>query len=154
MPSTTGVSVSPVLWKSCNQIPLAFKARFCGNSVSSEDPQAGKPDVGFSTFTTVKERLWYYCSPVCRSPTWWVWDLILSWLCPSYHLAVASLPLDMEYIFLIGSNILLSMVVQQLVVILVLSQDEMSARSSTPPSETGKTTFTLITDFQTIKVAK
>ena len=56
--------------------------------------------------------------------------------------------------FLIGSSILLSMVVQQLVVILVLSQDEMSARSSTPPSETGKTTFTLITDFQTIKVAK
>ena len=53
--------------------------------------------------------------------------------------------------FLIGSIILLSMVVQQLVVTLVLSQDEMSARSSTLPSETGKTTFNLITDFQTMK---
>ena len=80
--------------------------------------------------------------------------MILLWLCPSYSLAVASsLSLDMEYIyiFLIGSIILLSMVVQQLVVTLVLSQDEMSARSSTLPSETGKTTFNLITDFQTMK---
>ena len=110
--------------------------------------------MGFRTFTTVKELLWYYRSPVCGSPTWWVWDLILLWLCPSYSLAVASsLSLDMEYIytFLIGSIILLSMVVQQLVVTLVLSQDEMSARSSTLPSETGKTTFNLITDFQTMK---
>ena len=32
--------------------------------------QAGKPDVGFRTFTTVGEFLWYYCSSVCRSPTW------------------------------------------------------------------------------------
>ena len=32
------------------------------------DPQAGEPDVGLRTFTTVRELLWYYCSPVCRSP--------------------------------------------------------------------------------------
>ena len=51
----------------------------------------------------------------------------------------------------VGSSILLPMVVQQLVVTLVLSQDEMSARSSTLPSETGKTTFNLITHFQTMK---
>lgn len=37
---------------------------------------------------------------------------------------------------LVGSNILLSMVVPQLVAILVLSQEEMSTRSSTPPSWT------------------
>ena len=55
------------------------------------------------------------------------------------------------FFFLIGSSILLSMVVPQLVVTLVLSQDEMSARSSTLPSETGKTTFNLITHFQTMK---
>ena len=45
--------------------------------------QAGKPDIGFRTFITVGELLWYYCYPVCRSPTWWVWDLILLLLCPS-----------------------------------------------------------------------
>ena len=65
----------------------------------------------------------------------WVWDLILSWLCPSYCLTVASsLSLDVEYLFLAGSGILLAMVVQQLVVILVFSQEEMSAHPSTLPS--------------------
>ena len=69
----------PVLWKSNNQIPLAFKVRFPGDFQSLlSDPQAGMPDVGFRTFTTVGKLLWYYCSPVCGSPTWWVWDLILS----------------------------------------------------------------------------
>ena len=53
---------------------------------------------------------------------------------PSYRLAGASpLPLEVGYIFLVGSNILLLMVVQQQVVILKFSQ-KMSARSSTPPS--------------------
>ena len=43
---------------------------------------------------------WHYCSPVCVSPTGQVRDLILSWLCPSYHLTVASsLPLDLGYLF-------------------------------------------------------
>ena len=45
-----------------------------------------------------------------------------------------SLPLDVEYLFLVDSGILLSMIVQQLVVILVLSKEEMSAHPSTPPS--------------------
>ena len=61
--------------------------------------------------------LWYYCSPVCGSPTQWVWNLNLLWLFPSYCLAIAySLSLDMGYLFLVGSSILLSMDVQQLVV--------------------------------------
>ena len=52
---------------------------------------------------------------------------------PSYHLAGASpLPLDVGYLFLVGSNILLSKVIQQRVVILELLQ-EMSA-SPSPPS--------------------
>ena len=76
----------PVLWKSCNQISLAFKVRFPGDS----QPQAGKTDVGFRTFTTVGELLWYYFSPVCGSPTHQEWDLILLWLCPFYCLSVAS----------------------------------------------------------------
>ena len=64
----------PVLWKFYYQILLVLKARF---PVPLSDPQVGKPDMGFRTFTIVHELLWYYCSPVCGSPTWQVWDLIL-----------------------------------------------------------------------------
>ena len=54
---------------------------------------------------------------------------------PSYHLAGASpLLLDIEYLFLVGSNNLLSTVVQQQVVILEFSQEKMSTHPSTPPS--------------------
>ena len=54
---------------------------------------------------------------------------------PLYHLIVASsLSFDVGYLFLVGSNVLLSMVVQQLVVILVFLQMEMSAHPSTRPS--------------------
>ena len=44
-----------------------------------------------------------------------------------------SFVLGVRYLFLVGSSILLSMVVQQLVVIVVLSQEKMSACPSTPP---------------------
>ena len=58
---------------------------------------------------------------------------------PSYHLAgVSPLPLGMGYLFLVGSNILLSMVVQQLVVILVFSQDKMSTRPTLPSYGRGR----------------
>ena len=50
------------------------------------DPQEGKPDVGFRTFTTVGELIGYFCSPVCGAPTWEVWNLILSCY---YHLTAA-----------------------------------------------------------------
>ena len=40
--------------------------------------------------------------------------------------AASSLSLDIGYLFLVGSRILLSMIVQQPVVILVLSQEEMT----------------------------
>ena len=53
---------------------------------------------------------------------------------PSYHLAAASsLSLDMGYLFLVGSSILPSMAVQQLVAVLVLSQEEVSSHPSTLP---------------------
>ena len=56
-------------------------------------------------------------------------------MAPSYCLLVASLLLlDMEYLFLVGSSFLPLMVVQQLVVILVLSQEDMSVPPSTLPS--------------------
>ena len=137
MPSKTGVCFpqscgSPIiklLWPQ-GQIPQGFL-------VPLLDSQAGKPDVGFRTFTTVGELLWY-CSPVCGSPTWQIRDWNLSWLCPSYVIAaVSSLSLDVGYLSFMGSSILLLMVVQQLVAILVLLREEMSTRPSTPPSWTG-----------------
>ena len=54
---------------------------------------------------------------------------------PSYCLTEDSpLPLDVGYLFLVRSNILLSKVVKQWVVILEFSQEKMSACLSTPPS--------------------
>ena len=44
---------------------------------------------------------------------------------------------------LVSFSVLLSMIVQQLVVILVLSQEGMSARPSTPPSSQGLLCFIL-----------
>ena len=65
---------------------------------------------------------------------WQVWDLILNMILPFYHFAGASpLPLDMGYLILVGSNILLSMVVQQQAVILEFLQGKMSTCPSTPP---------------------
>ena len=57
----------------------------------------------------------------------------LSSLCPAYHLIVASpLSLDVRYLFLVGSSVFLLMVVHQLVVISVLSQEE-GCPSTLPP---------------------
>ena len=51
-------SVSPVLWKFCNQIPLASKVKFPGGfSVPLPDPQVGKSVVGPRIFLTVREFL-------------------------------------------------------------------------------------------------
>ena len=92
-----------VLWKSCNQILLAFKVSPWEFPVPLLDLQAGKPDMGLRSFTTVWELLLYYCSPVCGSPNWQVSDLILLWLCPSYHLVMASsLSLDIGLCFFGG----------------------------------------------------
>ena len=102
MPSKPGVPVSPSgslvvksLWPSRSD-SLGFPVPLSG-------PQAGKPGVGFRTFTTVGELLWYYCSSVCGSPIQWVWDLILFGLYPSYCLtAASSLSLDAGYLFFGG----------------------------------------------------
>ena len=42
-----------------------------------------------------------------------------------------SFSLDVQYLFLVGSNVLLLIAVQQLVVFLLLEQEEISARPST-----------------------
>ena len=45
---------------------------------------------------------------------WWVWGLLLNAISPLLPSFWASpLPLDVGYLFLVGSNILLSVVVQQ-----------------------------------------
>ena len=60
--------------------------------------------------------------------------LILNAISPLLHLAGASpLPLDVGHLFLVGSNILLLMVVQQRVAVLEFSLEKMSA-CPTPPS--------------------
>ena len=48
-----------------SQIPWGF-------SVPSLDSQVGKSVVGPRIFTAVWELLWYNCSPICRSPSWWL----------------------------------------------------------------------------------
>ena len=61
---------------------------------------------------------------------------------PWFHLPGASpLPLDIGYLFLVASNIFLSMVIQQSVVILQFSQEKMRAHPSTLPfwSQTSQT---------------
>ena len=58
-------SVSPVLWKFCNQIPLAFKVKFPGGSHSLCQNPGWEIRCAPRTFATVWELLWYSCSPVC-----------------------------------------------------------------------------------------
>ena len=105
----------PTLWKHYNQIPLAFKIGF------PEDSQSlcQIPRLGNLTWDSEPSQQWenffdVNCSPVGGSPIRWVLDLILSWLCPSYHFTEAfSLSLDVDYhFFLMDSSVLLSMVVQ------------------------------------------
>ena len=100
MSSKTGVSVSPSPVEVLKSNPAGLQGPIpWGHLVSSLDPQAEKPDMGFRTFTTVRELLWYYCSQVCGSPTQQAWDLILLWLCTSYRLTGASsLYLDVGYL--------------------------------------------------------
>ena len=127
----------PVLLKSYNQIPLAFKVWFSRNSSCCAGPPVGKPDVGLRTFTPVGGLLWYMCSPVCESPTQQLSNLILLWLRPLLlsHCGFSCV-FGCGVSFLVSSSVFLSMIVQQLVVILVLSQEGVRARPSTLPSWT------------------
>ena len=101
---------------SSNPVEVLIKSHWRSKSDSLEipnpfsDSQPRKPDVGPRNFTIVQELLWHY-SPVCEYPTRLVWDLILSWLFPSYNLIVPS-PLSSYmvclffFFFLVGSSIL------------------------------------------------
>ena len=125
----------PVLSKSCNQIPLAFKVCFSGNSSSlCWTPRLGRltwgwePSLQWVDFCGIivlqfvsqppsGYGIWFYCD--CAPPTISLRLLLCLW---------------MWGIFLVSSSVFLSMTVQQLFVIPVLSQEGMSRRPSTPPS--------------------
>ena len=69
----------PLLWKSCNQISLAFKVRFPRDSQSL----CQTPRLGSLTWRSKPPQqlagglLCHYRSPDCGSSTQRVWDLIL-----------------------------------------------------------------------------
>ena len=83
-----------------SEIPLAFKVRFLGDSQSlCWIPMLGSLMQDLEP-AQQWENCWYYYYPVYGSLTWQVWDWVLSWLCPSYHLVTASsLSLDVGYHF-------------------------------------------------------
>ena len=87
---------SLVLWKSCNQILQEFKFRFPGNSHSlCQISRLGSLRWGSETFTTVRDFLWCYCSPVCGLPTWQPLDLIFIMIFPF-------LPFHCNFFFIFG----------------------------------------------------
>ena len=120
-----------------NQIPLAFKAWFSRNSSS----RCGTPRLGSLTWGSepsllwvgfcgisvlqfvrhppISYGIWFYCD--CAPPTVSLWFLLCLW---------------MWGIFLVSSSVFLPMIVQQLVVIPLLSQEGVSAHPFTPPSWT------------------
>ena len=78
VPFKSEVSVSPSPVKALRSNPTSLQSQIPWRFlVALADPQTGKPDMGLRTFTTVGELIWYCYSPVCGSPTWQVWDLIL-----------------------------------------------------------------------------
>ena len=109
LPSLESLFLS-VVWKACNQILLALKARFpgdfqslcwiprLGNLMGSEPSQQCENFFGITVLQSVDH-------PPSGYGIWF-----LSWLCPSYHITVASLSLD-GGIFLVGSSVLLLLVV-------------------------------------------
>ena len=125
-----------VLWKFCNQIPLAFKIRFPGNSqslcwVPDWEGWCGVQNLhnSWSTYLISLFSSLSVTHPVCLGFDFvMIVPLLLShW---SFFLFKHALS------FLVGSSVLLLMVVQQLVLILVLSQEEMNTCLSTLPSWT------------------
>ena len=107
-------SISPVLWYSCNQAPLVFKATWSGGSSSL----FWTPRLRSLAWGSELSLLWEnFCDnyfPVCGSPTWVMLDLITLWGLPHYCVMVSSLSLDVEYPFSGRFQSFLSMVIQHL----------------------------------------
>ena len=127
----------PVLWKSCNHILLAFTVRFPWSSQSlCQIPKLGsltwgsEPSQQQENFFGIINLQFVGC-PSSRYGIWFYHDFtplnILLWLLLCLWIW------GIFFFFLVDSSVLLSMVVQ-LVDILVLSQEEMSAHTSNSPS--------------------
>ena len=73
----------PVLWQSCTQAPLDYKAKCSGGSSSwCQTPRLGS----LMWDSVLREN---FCNIIVLQfvgPTWGVWGLIILWVCPSYHL--------------------------------------------------------------------
>ena len=61
-------------------------------------------------------------------------------------MVASPLPVDMGYLFLVGSNIFLLMIIQQLAEILVFPQEKMSAHPSTLPTCSRNSKCILLTE--------
>ena len=123
----------PVLWKSCNQIPLAFKVRFHGHFQSL----CPVPRLGSLTCGSESSQRWeiFFIIIVLQfvghpPVSYWIWFYCD---CCSFFFVIGH---GISF-FLVGSSALLLMVIQQLVAISVqLKLQEMSADPSIPPSWT------------------
>ena len=110
VPSKSGVSVFPVLSKSCNQIPLAFKVWFSRNSSSRcQTPWLGtltwgwEPSLqlvdfcGISVLQFVSRPpssygIWFYCD--CAPPAISLWLLLCLWMWGILFREFQCLPVD------------------------------------------------------------
>ena len=125
--------------KSCQSSAVKSPQPSKSDSLGIPPPVAGPPgwesDLGLRTFTPVGGLLWYKCSPVCESPTQQLWDLIFTVIAPLVpsHCGF-SFVFGCGVSFLVSSSVFLSMIVQQLVVILVFPQEGVSTHPSTLPS--------------------
>ena len=82
-------SVSPVLWKFCNQIPLAFKVKFPGGSQSlCQIPRLGNLVWVPELSQQCKNFIGINCSPACR--------LSAGWFCGGAHTLCLPGPLQPE----------------------------------------------------------
>ena len=110
VPSKSGVSFSPILSKSCNQIPLAFKVWFSRNSSShcrtprlwslmwGSEPSLQWVDFcGISVLQFVSHPpssygIWFYCD--CAPPTISFWLLCCLWMWGIFFVEFQCLPVD------------------------------------------------------------
>ena len=126
----------PILWKASNQIPLAFQVIPWGRPVPLLGPQAGSLTWVQNLHRSRRTALISLFSSLCTHPTGVGFDftVIVSLLpaCCGFFF-VFGYGVSFFCLFLVDSSVLLSTIIQQLVVILVLSQEEMSARPSTLP---------------------
>ena len=115
----SGVSVTPVLWNSCNQISLTFKGKFIrGSSSHSQTPKLGTLTWARNFHSRWENFGGMIIFQLVGNPpgVYGIWFYQIVPPPPSHW---GSFVFGCRISFLIGSSIFLLMLVQQLVVILV-----------------------------------